>query len=51
MGYENLSSDIDELKRIAQMLGRRIDEKERERNVLVDQLDHVNAKLRALTQT
>ena len=48
MGYENLSNDVDELKRMASMLARRADEKERERDVLLDQLDKVNAKLKKL---
>lgn len=48
MGYENLSNNADELALMAKMLARRANEKEREMNVLLEQLDKVNAKLHAL---
>lgn len=48
MGYENLSNNSDELTLMAKMLARRANEKEREMNVLLEQLDKVNAKLQRL---
>jgi hypothetical protein len=45
MGYENMSNNADELRRIEQMLNRRIDEKEKSMVTLIEQRDRVRAKL------
>jgi hypothetical protein len=48
VGYESVSNNADELRRIEQMLNRRIDEKEKSMVILIEQRDRVRAKLASM---